>query len=97
MVKLGMGNKILRQILLKNVAIRWQSSLKVQKSLYLPLAPLFVERPSYFRGNEEICSGHGTVFDLSLDTLADLELVPVDESGVEVPIAALDCTFEWLV
>ena len=34
MVDLGMGNKILRQILLKNVAIRWQSSFKVQKSLY---------------------------------------------------------------
>ena len=47
MVNLGMGNKILRQILLESVAIRWQSSLKVQESLYLPLTPILVERPTY--------------------------------------------------
>ena len=42
----GYGQYDKEQILLKNVAIRWQSSLKVQKLLYLPLAPLFVERPT---------------------------------------------------
>ena len=43
--RFGYGQYDSKKNIAKNVAVRWQSLLKVRKSLYLPLAPLFMDRP----------------------------------------------------